>query len=300
MIVVLIPHEMLFSVPRWSAAEARTVRHGKKANDSRYPQAMTPDGESSRRSGGRSRRAAAVSPVAPKTARSVAPTTARRELVEKQIFEHAVRLFAERGFAGTSLQDIAKATGLTRPALYYYVNSKEDLLHTLVRQETEDFAATLAEIGSDVARTPLQRVREMVYQSALRQAKDPARFRLLIRSEAELPEDVLKDYNTGRRKVLEAYSNVISEGIASGVLRPVDTKVCALGLIGMSNWIAWWHHPRDNHTVEEIAQEIAELAAAGIASQGEATTGQTGPGHALALLKRDIALLEDLLERDGD
>src|SRR5438034_192170 len=58
-------------------------------------------------------------------------STARRELVENEIYEHAIRLFAERGFAGTSLQDIADALGVTRPALYYYVKSKDELLAKL-------------------------------------------------------------------------------------------------------------------------------------------------------------------------
>src|SRR5213079_854717 len=58
-------------------------------------------------------------------------TTARRELVENEIYEIAIRLFAERGFAGTSLQDIADALGITRPALYYYVKSKDELLAKL-------------------------------------------------------------------------------------------------------------------------------------------------------------------------
>ena len=59
---------------------------------------------------------------------SQGPRTARRELVENEIYEQAIRLFAERGFAGTSLQDIADALGITRPALYYYVKSKDELL----------------------------------------------------------------------------------------------------------------------------------------------------------------------------
>jgi hypothetical protein len=46
--------------------------------------------------------------------------TARRELVENEMFKQASRLFAERGFAGTNLGDIAEAMGITRPALYYY------------------------------------------------------------------------------------------------------------------------------------------------------------------------------------
>ncbi|MER5436948.1 helix-turn-helix domain-containing protein, partial [Streptomyces sp. NPDC002588] len=55
-------------------------------------------------------------------------STSRRELVENEMFEQASRLFAERGFAGTNLGDIAEAMGITRPALYYYVKSKDDLL----------------------------------------------------------------------------------------------------------------------------------------------------------------------------
>src|SRR5206468_2845368 len=63
-------------------------------------------------------------------------STARRELVENELYEHATRLFAERGFAGTSLQDIADALGITRPALYYYVKSKDELLAKLVTEVT--------------------------------------------------------------------------------------------------------------------------------------------------------------------
>ena len=61
----------------------------------------------------------------------------RRELVEAEIYEQATRLFAERGFAGTSLQDIADAMGMTRPSLYYYVKNKDELLARLVTEITE-------------------------------------------------------------------------------------------------------------------------------------------------------------------
>ena len=67
----------------------------------------------------------------------------RRELVEAQIYEQATRLFAERGFAGTSLQDIADAMGMTRPALYYYVKNKDQLLARLVTEITEGPAADI-------------------------------------------------------------------------------------------------------------------------------------------------------------
>ena len=72
--------------------------------------------------------------------------TARRELVENEIYEHATRLFAERGFAGTSLQDIADAMGMTRPALYYYVKSKDELLAKLVTEVTDGPRGELTEL----------------------------------------------------------------------------------------------------------------------------------------------------------
>ena len=113
-------------------------------------------------------------------------TSARRELVEAQIYEQATRLFAERGFAGTSLQDVADAMGMTRPALYYYVRNKDQLLARLVTEITEGPAEAAEEIaGRDLDATA--KLRALVRLIAARQAHNAARFRLVIRSESELP-----------------------------------------------------------------------------------------------------------------
>ena len=83
----------------------------------------------------------------------------RRELVEAQIYEQATRLFAERGFAGTSLQDIADAMGMTRPSLYYYVKNKDQLLARLVTEITEAPAAATEEIAEREVDAPDQAAR---------------------------------------------------------------------------------------------------------------------------------------------
>jgi len=74
--------------------------------------------------------------------------TARYGLVEHEIDERAIRLFADRGFAGTSLQDIADALGITRPALYYYVKSKDELLARLAADVAGGSAAQIAELAA--------------------------------------------------------------------------------------------------------------------------------------------------------
>src|SRR5262249_60231085 len=56
----------------------------------------------------------------------------RKGLVEAELLERAARLFAERGYAASSLEDLARETGMSRPALDYYFSSKEDVLAPLV------------------------------------------------------------------------------------------------------------------------------------------------------------------------
>ena len=148
-------------------------------------------------------------------------STARRELVENELYEHATRLFAERGFAGTSLQDIAEAMGITRPALYYYVKSKDELLAKLVTEVTDgpldELTALVARDGLD----PVQKLRGIVEVIVGRRTTQPARFRLLIRSEAELPAELTTAYADSRRAVLKV---IAGRGRGGGARRPVPAR----------------------------------------------------------------------------
>jgi AcrR family transcriptional regulator len=226
---------------------------------------------------------------------------ARRELVEKEILGHAIALFAERGFAGTNLQDIADATGLTRPALYHYVSSKEDLLAQLVRQVIDDVADTLLEVAGDGSLSATERLRAVVRGLAQRQLTEPERFRLLIKSEAELPAELAKAYTRARRRVLKAFVDVIEAGIRADEFRPVDARSAALGVIGMCNWIAWWHHPGNAKSDEAIADQFADFAVAGLEQPHRRETGGGDEvEQVIGLLRADLARLERVVaSRDG-
>src|SRR5699024_5537327 len=115
---------------------------------------------------------------------------ARWNLVENQILTEATRLFAERGFAGTSLKDIADATGLTRPALYHYFANKEAVLARLGSELTPARAAELAKLGHLPGKRAVERLHAMVFDTARRHARQPERYRVLLRSDAELPGQV--------------------------------------------------------------------------------------------------------------
>lgn len=218
----------------------------------------------------------------------------RRALVEQEIYEQASRLFAERGFAGTSFQDIADAVGLTRPALYHYVKNKDELLARLVAEFTVDPAASIAAEAARTDRDPAQKIRAIVAANVRRQGEHADRFRLLIRSEADLPAGIAASYAANRRAVLRSVASVISEGVRSGVFREVDPRVAALGVLGLSNWVAWWYQPGGHDDLARICEELADQAVAGLRRPGDGAPAQSA-AEAISGLREGLDRLERLL-----
>lgn len=244
-------------------------------------------------------RGAAVASVcavtADETPTSRPRTNTRRTLVEQEIYESATRLFAERGFAGTSFQDIADAVGLTRPALYHYVRSKDELLARLVSEITESAAAEIAAVAERDDLPPAERVHGIAAAIARRQGSHAARFQLLVRSEADLPEEIAAAHAAGRRAVLRLLAGVVAEGVADGSFRDVDPRVAALGIIGMSNWVAWWFQPGGRDDLDAVCEELAGIAVGGLRGD-PARPVATTPAEAVGVLRADLARLERLLE----
>jgi hypothetical protein len=131
--------------------------------------------------------------------------------------------------------------------------------------------------------------------TALRQATQPERFRLLIRSEAELPAELSDAYDSSRRAVLRAVTGVIEEGIRAGRFRPIDARIAALGVIGMWNWVAWWFRP-DRDSADAVADQLADMAIAALQRADHRIPDGEGPAAALKMLRQDIDHLERILD----
>ncbi len=197
-------------------------------------------------------------------------SSARRELVEAQIFEEAARLFAERGFAGTTPQDIADAVGISRQSLYYYVESKDEILARLVSEMAVQIVSEMKEIA-ELDLEPPERLRALVQHLVIDRAVNRTRFRLLDRSESALSPELAAEYLQGRRAALAIMVAVIEDGVARGWFRVVESRIAALSVIGMCNWVAWWFEPGPDRPVAPIADQLAEGAVAMLAAPGSST-----------------------------
>jgi len=218
--------------------------------------------------------------------------SARKSIVTKEVLEQAAQLFARKGFANTSLQDVAEAIGLSRPALYYYFPSKNALLEALVEDVTVAAVNMLAEIRNNITLGPEERLRRAVESLVLWGLERPTRFKVIDRAEDLLPPDISATHEAAKRQVLQAMVTLISDGVAAGLLRPVEPRLAALSIIGMCNWTAWWWTPKSRHSKEEVATFIGEMALAALRRVGPNRPTGNRIEDAIELLRSDLSYLE--------
>ena len=188
----------------------------------------------------------------------------RREILASEVLDKAAALFAARGFAATSLQDIADQVGLSRTAIYYYFDSKDAVLHELVRGVTREAGRIFDGVEAATGITPAGKVHEAARRLVLWVVDPRTHFKLVDRSEHELPQAIAAVHRQAKRRVLSGMSGLIDAGIRAGEFRAVDARVSAFAIIGMCNWTAWWFSPQGEKTAAEIAQSVADLAVASL------------------------------------
>ncbi|MBV9529232.1 TetR/AcrR family transcriptional regulator [Sphingomonas sp.] len=218
--------------------------------------------------------------------------------MKEPIVAAAAALFRERGFAATSMQEIADAVGLTRPALYYHFRNKEEILESLVEEITLKSIRKTLLIDAAHSTDPGEKLRTIVTAYALWILRHPQHFAVLSRDEQDLPQRARDIQRQGRRELLQAFSHVIRAGIDAGRFRVVDPTVTTLSIFGMCNWTIQWFKPEGRLSEEQVAKDIADLAVSMIQRpllSKEATHDDVRSW--LAVLKDDISHLEHSLLR---
>ncbi|MGE4324483.1 MAG: TetR/AcrR family transcriptional regulator [Pseudodonghicola sp.] len=220
----------------------------------------------------------------------------RKHLVEQQLLEQASLLFATKGYAGTSLSDIADAVGLTRAAIYYYFKNKEAVLEAIM---LELIQSTLAEMRDWQATAPedaSERLRRFVEIRITRVLENQVRMRMIDITEATLPPDLLARHNEARRRILDEYRGILRHGISQGVFRPVDDRVAALAVIGLINWTLSWYAPDRGPSVQQVAAALSEQAVQSVAVPVRRADSFDDIRSALRTTREDLDQLEALLD----
>jgi AcrR family transcriptional regulator len=220
----------------------------------------------------------------------------RNDSQRQSILDAASLLFIEKGFAGTNINDIADAVGVTRTALYYYFASKELILIALTEEVTEKASQLAQTVSSRDDLPPAEALRQLIEQHAGLILSHPLQFRVVERSESSLPEPHRSAAGAARRTVLEHFVQVVTRGMEEGVFRTINARVAAFSIIGMCNWCAWWFDPDGDVSAEGVAAEIAEFGLRAIASERDGRAPASTLDGALAQMRTALDAMEGHLK----
>jgi TetR/AcrR family transcriptional regulator, cholesterol catabolism regulator len=192
--------------------------------------------------------------------------SARRTELARQ----AARLFAEKGFHGTSMEDVATAMGVQKPSLYEYVSSKQDLLYETMRDGATAFHAALDEIDERLPAIEKLRRALRAHLRVVAEQLDVAT--VFVREWRYLQGPRGEEFVAERRRYEERIRDLFREGVEQSELRTdLDVATAALLFLSAANWAYTWLQP--GRDTDALADRFFDLLVEGM--RGYATPDTT-------------------------
>jgi AcrR family transcriptional regulator len=169
----------------------------------------------------------------------------------------------QRGFVGTTVEDVTDQLDLTKAAFYYYVENKEELLFQISLQTLALADAGIAAIAR-AGGPPDRRLAAMVDSFVRLVAERPAFFTVYFQEKGHLAPEHLRTVTRSERRIARALERVLGEGMAVGTFRRADPAVTAFAILGMCFWIYKWFHPEGRAGVAEVSRAFQALVLGGV------------------------------------
>ncbi len=178
------------------------------------------------------------------------------------ITDVAVRVFNERGYDGASLDDVARAAGITKGSIYFHASGKEELLERALHRALDALFAVLREPGAREGRS-LDRLQHVIRRMVEILVAKPAEVSLLLRVRGNT---AIERWAIGRRRQFDRLvARILDQAEREGeVSAAVEPRLMIRLLFGMVNSITEWYRPGGKLTAREISDAILKLTLEGL------------------------------------
>lgn len=199
---------------------------------------------------------------APSPFRTPAQKDADRAAKREAVLRAAVRMFNERGFHATSLDDVAASLGISKRTIYHYLANKEQVLLECVTIGLEQLIAAAADARSQPG-DGHQRLTRFLQLYAEINMDDFGRC-VIRTGEESLSPSGRSQFRLLKKQIDTALREMLQDAVDDGSIAPVDVKLAAFTLAGALNWPARWHEPSGKLSPAEIARTMVALLEDGL------------------------------------
>jgi AcrR family transcriptional regulator len=188
-----------------------------------------------------------------------AAADARPAVTAEAVLDAALTLFAERGYDGTAVSQIAASLGIRTPSLYNHMRSKQDLLQAIIGRTMDgvldDFRAAVEGLSD-----PVERLRRAIRVYALRHTTHRREALVANRDTISLPEPTQTRMRQRQRDHERAVRAIICDGVGTGEFHVDSPALASFAILEMCLSIARWFRDDGPRTAEQVADEYTDFA----------------------------------------
>ena len=182
----------------------------------------------------------------------------------REILETAARLICEKGYEGTSIQDIADACSLTKAGLYHHIHSKEHLLLEIQNYGMDVFEEQVLSQVVAIA-DPVERLKACMEKNVLLVTQGWSKeVTIILHEHATLTGEARAHVNARKKRYVRFLESSFAEAVRAGRIRPVNPTVAAFSFLGMVLWIYKWFRPDGRISANDLAREMKDLLFGGL------------------------------------
>ena len=202
--------------------------------------------------------------------------TAYDEKLES-ILRTAAAIFAEKGYHQASIRDISRATKVSLSGLYYYFQSKEELLFLIQDHALGTLLVNLEELLEGV-QDPHRRIRLLIENHLRFFTNNMPEMKVLSHEADSLTGDLRERVQVQKRRLTGIATEILRELRPAG---PLDMRVSVFALFGMMNWLYNWYRPERDVPVERLAEDLSRLFLRGFLQEESPTSAarEGAPGE---------------------
>ena len=175
----------------------------------------------------------------------------------------AAQIFVAKGYNATSLNDIADELKITKAGLYYYVESKQDLLYRIITMGLDNVKNEVLNPAREITDAE-ERLKFIIFNHARLSAGGNHAVIIISHEDNELSFQQREETLKRRREYFDFIRDTLVELQNQGKIQPIDLTTATFTILGMIIWLSRWFSPKGKMSVEKVCEDVCEIAMQGI------------------------------------
>ena len=187
---------------------------------------------------------------------------------DAEVLKVAATVFARSGYAAATVQDVADELGMLKGSIYYYIKTKEDLLHRLLLEVHADVDELLSEVSAIDGLNPLEGIAHYVRRQATFNLQNLVRISVYYNDIDQLSDERRREILKLRKKHDDYVMGLVLEGQRQGLIDPTqDARLLTYHAFAVLIWPYRWFKPRGRVKVEDAVETCVAFVVGGLAKR---------------------------------